>query len=555
MTTKKLLLFAVCFIANLYHSFAQGTTVQPATVVKYQMVVSYPAKTSLSNIQSFVKQLNGSVLDFDDRTLCALISLTPIKINNEDFLGYGSAANPKSLVKASTLMKDCMPYATVAQGVPAGGSGGNVQSQGDGWNYSWSNNFGGGPSSAWTSAVEAAFYEQFAASSFAQGNCSIQVAIDDSGYNNGVVTGVQPTPFGNMLTGTSKNYINLAANPIDSFGHGTFVTGIATGVVRAVSRTGTKVKIVPYKILDKNGAGSFWQLIKSLSDLSASTANIINLSVRTILPCEIKAKDKHPLIVALNLLKSKNKLLVCASGNDGLDIGAAGLYYVYPAALSTAYPNTMLCVGSVSATKTRSTFSNYGAPVQLYTAGENITSTLPGIKKGVANGTSFAAPQVAGVAALFGTYQLEKGKCAFNPGAITSGLTKYGDSFTGNQGKILNAALAFQKLISSLPSSAGERSSIDTNFDSENTNNNLSLNAFPNPFNEEIAIKVNLPKDCAMANLSLIDAQGRLMQQQQVNQGIENENIWFAQNIPVGLYFIKIETPEGQIQSLKVMKM
>lgn len=555
MRTRNLIQLIAILQLLVLQLFGQGSNPNPGTVIKYQIVASFNSQYSQTAIQAFVQQLNGTIMDFDNSTNSALIKLNPIRINNQDYLGYGSIQKPQSLIKASTLINDCKPLSTLAQGVPSGSGGGVVSSQGDGWNYSFANPYANSVSIAWTSAIETSFYAQFTNSSIAQGNCSVQVAIDDSGYNNGVVVGVQPSPFQNMLTGASKNYINVGMNPVDTFGHGTFVSGVVNGVVRSISRTGTKVKLFPYKILNKSGQGTFWTMIKSLSDLASSPADIINLSVRAILPCEIKMSDKHPLNMALDKLKVNDKLLICAAGNDGIDIGAAGPNFVYPAALSNAYPNTMITVGSVSATNTRSSFSNYGLPVQIYTLGENIKSTLPGIKVGTASGTSFSAPRVAGVAALMGTYQRKSGRCDFDPGQVIGSIKNTATPFAGNPGRILNATLAYQTVIANnLPGDGGSSFKSSNNSSFDLFEDELTLSAFPNPFQDHFQIRLNLPEDSKGGSLTLINIQGSVVQQSNIeNSGLHSTDL-FTGDLPDGLYLLQFQSQEGQIISLKLMK-
>jgi len=85
-----------------------------------------------------------------------------------------------------------------------------------------------------------------------------------------------------------------------------------------------------------------------------------------------------------------NVLLVCASGNDSSS--------------TVNFPSSdqnVIAVGSTSANDTKSSFSNYGADLEIAAPGENIyTTTLNNGYGNAGNGTSFAAPQVSATASL-----------------------------------------------------------------------------------------------------------------------------------------------------------
>ena len=114
---------------------------------------------------------------------------------------------------------------------------------------------------------------------------------------------------------------------------------------------------------------------------------------------------------AIQYAASKDVLIVHAAGNDGLDIDAAE-NPVFPNDhrnnSGSEIANNVIEVGSLTekyGSEMVSSFSNYGKKnVDIFAPGSGIYSTIPGNDYKFQNGTSFAAPQVSGLAALILSY-------------------------------------------------------------------------------------------------------------------------------------------------------
>ncbi len=174
-------------------------------------------------------------------------------------------------------------------------------------------------------------------------------------------------------------------NTRDDNGHGTRVSGIvAAESNNGIGITGLawRAPILPLKALDKYGDGWYSDIASAIVYATDNGAAIINLSLGGIDPSET-------LRLAINYALDHNRLVVAASGND------QGAIH-YPAAY-----DGVIAVGASDRNDQRASFSNTGPELDLVAPGVNILSTsLNPAGYATDSGTSFAAPHVAGVAAL-----------------------------------------------------------------------------------------------------------------------------------------------------------
>ncbi len=174
----------------------------------------------------------------------------------------------------------------------------------------------------------------------------------------------------------------------DCVGHGTAVSGIiGARYVAGVPFHGVApdAKIVMVKQSNKT-EGDITKLISAIDDAVAAKPEVINVSVR--------ASDHPQLRAAIQRALDQDIVVVAAAGNvtgpDDQDVPA------YPAAYEG-----VLAVGSATPDGRRADSSNAATPVGVLGPGTDITAPWPGrsYMRGL-QGTSFAAPYVAGTAAL-----------------------------------------------------------------------------------------------------------------------------------------------------------
>lgn len=111
---------------------------------------------------------------------------------------------------------------------------------------------------------------------------------------------------------------------------------------------------------------------------------------------------------AIKYAASKDVLIVNASGNDGLDLDTVNIYPNDQIDNGTEMADTFLSVGALNydyGSGLVANFSNYGKTnVDVFAPGVKIWSTTPLNTYEYLQGTSMAAPEVAGVAAMIRSY-------------------------------------------------------------------------------------------------------------------------------------------------------
>ncbi|HEV8185597.1 MAG TPA: S8 family serine peptidase, partial [Chthoniobacterales bacterium] len=182
----------------------------------------------------------------------------------------------------------------------------------------------------------------------------------------------------------------------DCDGHGTHVSGTVGGKTWGVAK---KVALVGVRVLNCAGYGSDADVIAGM-DWVAKNATLpasANMSLGDPVPTKTLGTN-GPMDDAVNALISSGVTLAVAAGN-GWGNGTVGAdACMFPIANVPA----AITVAASTRTDTRTTWTNYGACVDIFAPGAGITSATfdNDNSSGAKSGTSMAAPHVAGAAAL-----------------------------------------------------------------------------------------------------------------------------------------------------------
>jgi len=185
------------------------------------------------------------------------------------------------------------------------------------------------------------------------------------------------------------NFSGNNNNTLDINGHGTHVSGTIAGENNNYGVTGIAydAKIMPVKVLNDSGSGSYSSISKGIRYAVDNGANVINLSLGG-------ASANRTLESAINYASSKGVIVVMAAGNDGDSLPDYPARYAYKSGIA---------VGAVDRNNNMPDFSNRSGTneISYVTApGVKVYSSVPNNQYATYNGTSMATPHVAGVVAL-----------------------------------------------------------------------------------------------------------------------------------------------------------
>ncbi|TDB77758.1 hypothetical protein E1264_37320, partial [Actinomadura sp. KC216] len=213
----------------------------------------------------------------------------------------------------------------------------------------------------------------------------VKVAVVDSGVDTG-----HP-----QLRGHVKAYDVTKAGLEDCVGHGTLVAGIIgaqdlRGQGIPFIGVAPEAEIISVKMAVKSqGNQPGWAAagIRKAVDLGAKVINISSQS-----------PDLPDLRKAVHYAQQRDVVIVSVAGNL-TDQTKQTPQKAYPA----SYPG-VISVGALNKDGTLAGFSNTVTPVSVTAPGQNVISTWPRNSYKIDNGTSLAAPYIAGTAALIRSF-------------------------------------------------------------------------------------------------------------------------------------------------------
>jgi subtilisin family serine protease len=267
-----------------------------------------------------------------------------------------------------------------------------------------------------------------------KGAGSTVVAVVDTGVR--VVSDLA----GRVLPG--RDFVNDDNNADDDQGHGTMTAGVIAA--RGDNGKGAAgicwtCKILPVKVLDNTGTGSYTDIAQGIRWAADQGADIINLSLGG-------DADLQLLRDAVTYAGDKGALVIAAAGNDGKSTRH------YPAAIPS-----VLGVGAATSADARYSWSNHGSWVDIAAPGCNPAQARNG-KVGQFCGTSSATPFVSGVAALLASTSPAPTAATIGT-ALTSSAVKISGGWVAASSGRIDAAAA----MAALPA-AGDHVSPATSF-------------------------------------------------------------------------------------------
>ncbi len=186
------------------------------------------------------------------------------------------------------------------------------------------------------------------------------------------------------------NFVDNTADASDCNGHGTHVAGTVGAKDYGVCK---HCKLIAVKVLGCSGNGTLSGVI---SGINWAIAHASSTGVPSVFSLSLGGAFSSFLNNAVESAIASGFVTVVAAGNSNMNA----------CSFSPASAPSAITVGAISQAGSKSSYSNFGSCVDIFAPGDNIPSTWIGSSAAVniLSGTSMAAPHVAGIAAVYRSY-------------------------------------------------------------------------------------------------------------------------------------------------------
>lgn len=209
----------------------------------------------------------------------------------------------------------------------------------------------------------------------------VVVAVVDSGVDR-----AHPDLAGRVLNG--PDFVDEDSASDDGQGHGTHLAGIISATAgNGIGGAGVApaAQILAVRVLNDRNSGTAFGVARGIDAAIAAGADVINLSLNWSQPDENLSR----VTAAMQRAADAGIVVVVAAGND------ARSHCEQP-----FLEKRTLCVGALDSGLQLAPFSSHGQGLGIVAPGSQVISTYPGERYARMSGTSQAAAQTSGVAAL-----------------------------------------------------------------------------------------------------------------------------------------------------------
>lgn len=379
-------------------------------IVPKQVILKFKAGTSTSKVQETLKTLSANKL-YEFKSSGAILINIPTALTKQDIFAIVTALNevksidyaePNAILKVKALPND--PEFPNQNGLRNTGQAGGIAGADIRAEKAWDITKGSrGVRVAVTDTGVDYLHPDIATNIWKNQG---ELGIDSQGRDKST-NGVDDDNNGYVDDFHGWDFVNNDNDPMDDYGHGTHVAGTIGAVGNnGIGVTGVNwtVGIVPLKFIDSQGNGDEALAVKAIEYAAAMNIPVINASWGGW-------GHAQALKDAIEAAGKKGCLFVAAAGNWGYDNDTINFS---PANFDL---DNIITVAAVDGKDNKAHFSNFGSmKVHIAAPGLNILSLgLSDNGKDAPlermDGTSMAAPHVAGAAALI--------KAAFPQAGVT----------------------------------------------------------------------------------------------------------------------------------------